>query len=98
MTEDRTSFDERLRAAQKRVAGKPITDQKPDAQDKSLLSLAARAGSEMLGGLVVGVLAGWGLDRWFHFRALFIVILALLGGGAGILNVWRLMQSLERQE
>ncbi|NHN87537.1 AtpZ/AtpI family protein [Acetobacter conturbans] len=97
MTEDRNSFDERLRAAQKRVAVEQPKTGKPDEEDRSLLSLASRAGSEMLGGLVVGVLAGWAVDRWFHFRALFLVIFALLGGSAGILNVWRLMQSLERK-
>lgn len=98
MTEDKTPFEERLRAAQKRVAVKQPTVDQPDAQDKSLLSFAARAGSEMLGGLIAGVLVGWGLDRWFHYRALFLVIFALLGGSAGILNVWRLMQSLEREK
>ncbi|GBR10985.1 AtpZ/AtpI family protein [Acetobacter oeni] len=92
MTEDKTSFDERLRAAQTRVAGKPPETEQPDREDKSILALAARAGSEMLGGLVVGVLVGWGLDRWLHFRALFLVLFALAGGCAGIMNVWRLVK------
>ncbi|NHN85849.1 F0F1 ATP synthase assembly protein I [Acetobacter musti] len=92
MTEDRTSFEDRLRAAQTRVAGKQPAEQQPDSEDKSILALAARAGSEMLGGLIAGVLIGWGLDRWFHYRALFLVVFALLGGCAGILNVWRLVK------
>ncbi|NHO33196.1 AtpZ/AtpI family protein [Acetobacter fallax] len=92
MDEDRTSFDERLRAAQSRAAGKQPEEQQPDSEDKSLVAMAARAGSEMLGGLVVGVLVGWGLDRWFHYRALFLVLFAMAGGCAGILNVWRLVK------
>lgn len=98
MNEDRTSFEERLSAAEKRNAPAELKVQAPDGEDKKLLSFAARAGSEMLGGLLVGVLVGWGMDRWFHFRALFLVIFALLGGSAGILNIWRLMQSLEQKE
>lgn len=95
MTEDKTSFDERLRNARRQVSGSRAEPQKPDSEDKSLLSLAARAGSEMLGGLIVGVLLGWGLDHWLHYRALFVIVFALLGGGAGILNVWRLFQSAD---
>ncbi|GBQ22889.1 ATP synthase F0 subunit iota [Acetobacter estunensis NRIC 0472] len=99
MTEDKASFDQRLRAARERSAGKSVEQEaQPDRQDKNLLSLAARAGSEMLGGLVAGVLIGWGVDHVFHFRALFMVIFALLGGCAGILNVWRLMKSLEEEK
>lgn len=98
MTEDRTSFDERLRAAESRRSGKKREPPPDSKEDTSLLALAARAGSEMLGGLVAGVLIGWGLDRWFHYRALFLVIFALLGGCAGILNVWRLVKPLDKEE
>ncbi|OUJ16772.1 AtpZ/AtpI family protein [Acetobacter sp. DsW_063] len=91
MDEDKTSFEERLRAAETRH-GKPVVEVMPDSEDKSLMAMAARAGTEMVGGLLVGVLLGWGLDRWLHFRALFLVVFALLGGAAGVVNVWRLVK------
>jgi ATP synthase protein I len=34
---------------------------------------------------------GYGLDHLFHTLPLFLVIFILLGGAAGVMNVWRLM-------
>ncbi|MFT9323118.1 MAG: F0F1 ATP synthase assembly protein I, partial [Acetobacter sp.] len=33
--------------------------------------------------------------HWLHTRALFLVIFALLGGSAGMLNVWRLVRTMD---
>jgi ATP synthase protein I len=44
----------------------------------------------MLSSLVVALAIGWGLDRWLHTRPLFLAVFVLLGGAAGILNVWRI--------
>jgi len=40
---------------------------------------------------VVALLIGWGLDRWLHTTPVFIALFVLLGGAAGVANVWRLM-------
>jgi ATP synthase protein I len=42
--------------------------------------------------LVVAVAIGYGLDRWLHTLPLFLILFVLLGGAAGLLNVWRLVQ------
>jgi ATP synthase protein I len=44
---------------------------------------------ELVSALAVAVAIGWGLDRWLHTMPLFLVIFVLLGGAAGVLNVWR---------
>lgn len=49
----------------------------------------------MLSALIVGVAIGWELDHWLKTRAVFLVIFALMGGGAGVLNVWRLVKSID---
>ncbi|MCX2561559.1 AtpZ/AtpI family protein [Acetobacter farinalis] len=92
------SFTKRLREAERR-AGQLEEGQKVsvvDKEEQSLPALALRAGTEMISALVVGVAAGWGLDRWFHTRAIFLIIFALLGGSAGVLNVWRLVKPPEQ--
>jgi ATP synthase protein I len=48
-------------------------------------------GVELVSALVVAVAIGWGLDHWLHTMPLFLIIFVLLGGVAGVMNVWRLM-------
>ncbi|MDG6093820.1 AtpZ/AtpI family protein [Acetobacter sp. AN02] len=91
MNEERGSFDERLKAAEIRQ-GVGRKEPEPDRDDKSLVSLALRAGTEMVAALVIGCALGWWLDRLTGFRALFLIIFALLGGASGVLNVWRLVK------
>ncbi|MDE7547766.1 AtpZ/AtpI family protein [Acetobacter fabarum] len=96
--EKNDSFDARLQSAERRYGlvkeEKPQLDANVEA-DRSLAALAFRAGTEMLAGLVVGVAMGWELDHWLHTRAVFLVIFALLGGSAGMLNVWRLVRTMD---
>ncbi|MCH4024293.1 MAG: AtpZ/AtpI family protein [Acetobacter sp.] len=92
MAEEHNSFDERLNAAERRQG---IVQEQPVSQDDdsaSLAGLALRAGTEMVAALVVGCAIGWGLDRWFGFRALFLILFAFMGGASGVLNVWRLFR------
>ncbi len=87
------AFEERLRAARAREGlDKPAPEpgSAPSGQfSGSALGIGLRVGVEMLSALVVGVAIGWLLDRWLHTRPLFIAVFVLLGGAAGMLNVWR---------
>ncbi|MFE8871702.1 AtpZ/AtpI family protein [Acetobacter persici] len=92
------SFAKRLKEAERR-SGRVEGDEKASKAEKdeqSLPALALRAGTEMISALVVGVAVGWGLDHWLHTRAVFLIIFALLGGSAGVLNVWRLVKPPEQ--
>ena len=40
---------------------------------------------------MVSVAIGWALDHWLHTTPVFIGLFVLLGGAAGVANVWRLM-------
>ena len=85
MTED---FDRRLAAAHKRT----IRNGPPERTvNGSAWGVGARVGVEMLSALVVGLGIGWALDRWLHTSPLMLVVFVLLGGAAGVANVWRLM-------
>jgi ATP synthase protein I len=59
------------------------------AKESSALGLGLRVGVELVSALAVAVAIGWGLDRWLHTLPLFLVIFMVLGGAAGLLNVWR---------
>ncbi len=85
MTED---FERRLAAARDRHSP-------PEAPGKdtaaSAWGIGARVGVELLAALIVGLAIGWGLDTWLHTMPLMLIVFVLLGGAAGVANVWRLM-------
>ena len=37
------------------------------------------------------VMIGWLLDKWLHTSPVLLAVFLLLGGAAGVANVWRLM-------
>ena len=86
------SFEDRLNAARGRQGmGAPPVAQSAslDGNEASALSVGLRAGVELVSALAVAVVIGWGLDRWLHTLPLFLVVFVVLGGVAGLLNVWR---------
>jgi len=60
------------------------------------LGFAFRLATELVAGFVVGGLIGWQLDAWFGTLPLFLLIFFGLGAAAGILNVMRTAQSMNR--
>jgi ATP synthase protein I len=87
---DDGSFEQRLASARSRQGLDPA-DQPAASAANSAWGVGARVGVELVAALAVGVAIGWGLDRWLHTLPLFLVIFVLLGGAAGIANVWRML-------
>lgn len=88
------SFEARLSAARNRHG----LDPKPDsgaagsnAPPASAMGVGMRVGVELLATLMVGLAIGWGLDRWWHTSPAMLVLFVVLGGAAGVMNVYRLM-------
>lgn len=87
------SFEERLAAARERQGldkGRPRGAKSSSGLDGSALAIGVRVGVEMVSALVVSVAIGWGLDRLFGTKPIFMAVFVLLGGAAGVLNVWRM--------
>lgn len=85
------SFEERLRAAQTRQASNAPAPP-PGAQGTaSPMGIGVRVGVELVAALGVSVGIGLGLDRWFGTGPWLLALFVLLGGAAGVANVWRLM-------
>lgn len=87
------SFEERLKAARRRQGLDPQPEpgkSGPEDFGPSPLSVGLRVGVELASALAVAFAIGYGLDKWFGTTPLFIVVFVLLGGAAGVLNVWRM--------
>ncbi len=48
-----------------------------------------RVGTELLAGLIIGAGIGWTIDQWLNTIPLFLIIMFILGGIAGVYNLWR---------
>jgi ATP synthase protein I len=86
------SFEDRLRAARGRQgmdAPPPGSAASSSGTQASALGMGLRVGVELVSALAVAVAIGWGLDHWLHTLPLFLVVFVMLGGAAGLLNVWR---------
>jgi ATP synthase protein I len=88
------SFEERLKAARGRQgldAPPPLSARNSgDIGGQSPWGIGLRVGIELVTALVVAVAIGYGLDRLFGTKPILTAVFVLLGGAAGVLNVWRL--------
>jgi ATP synthase protein I len=89
---DDPSFAERLRTARVRqgLDAKPPGPNEGADGGPSPWGIGLRVGVEMVSALLVAVAIGWALDRWLGTHGILLGVFVLLGGAAGILNVWRM--------
>jgi len=57
--------------------------------DVSAFARGFRLSTELVGGVIVGALIGWLLDRWLGISPWGLIVFLLLGFAAGVLNVMR---------
>ena len=88
MTEQ-DNFEDRLRQARARQ-GLDIAPEKRDGKPTSPDGVGFRAGVEVVSALIVGIALGAILDRWLGTWPWLFLVFFLMGGVAGILNVYRL--------
>ena len=88
--EDLNRLDVRLRQARDAANPEGRLRGPGSEQPKSALGLAFRVGVELVSALAVGLGIGWLLDHWLGTRPWLMLAFILLGGAAGILNVYRM--------
>ena len=59
--------------------------------NQTLVNTFSRVATELLAGLLVGAGIGWTLDKWLDTNPWFLILFFLLGGAAGVLNLWRVV-------
>lgn len=74
---------------------------KNEDSETSNYTTAAKLGfqitTELLSGVLIGASLGYFLDKLLDLRPLFLVAFLLLGGAAGILNVYNTMKNEEQK-
>ncbi len=87
---DLASFDGRLKQAREQALD-PLNKpgHKKNAQ-MSGIGLAFRVSIELISAVAVGGGFGWLLDGWLGTRPWLMLVFILLGGAAGMLNVYRI--------
>ena len=78
----------------KRIEKALNKEEKQKAENNSnqtLVNTFSRVATELLAGLLIGAGIGWTIDKWLNTSPWFLIIFFLLGGAAGILNLWRIV-------
>ena len=86
------SLDHRLseiRGSRKIETDQPETGSGDGAARASAMARGFRLSSELVAGVVVGALIGWGFDRLLSTSPFGLIVFFLLGFAAGVLNVIR---------
>ncbi|NKC32981.1 AtpZ/AtpI family protein [Falsiroseomonas selenitidurans] len=89
MAED-DGFEQRLRQARTRQGMDPPPTSSGGLPSGSTWGVGFRAGVEVVSALIVGVAAGWFLDRWLGTWPWLFLLCFVFGSVAGVLNVYRL--------
>ena len=70
-----------------------------DAEKKgSFMGSAFKLGTELVSAVAVGTIIGFILDSWFDTKPWLIIIFFFLGTAAGILNVIRTANRMQKEE
>ena len=74
---------------------------KEDKESKSkglFMGSAFRLGTELIAAVVVGTIIGFILDNWFDTKPWLIIIFFFLGAAAGMLNVIRTANRMQKED
>lgn len=96
MTQQDQNFDARLKSALKEnhMDAETIAKDADDRAASSGLAAGLRIGLEFASGTLVGLGIGYGIDHLAGTKPLFMIIFLFLGFGAGILNVYRVVNNI----
>jgi ATP synthase protein I len=95
------SLDHRLSAirdSRKIGTGQPGDESGDGAAKASAMALGFRLSSELIAGVVVGALLGWGFDRLLSTSPFGLIVFVLLGFVAGVVNVVRSAGTVNRTD
>ena len=80
----------RLEQAKKGPIDPTLAEKDNNNQKGGALSLAFRVGVELISAVAIGTAIGWGLDTWLDTRPWLMLVFIILGGAAGVMNVYRM--------
>ena len=92
MTED---FKTRLKIAKSKIKNQSENDKEKRG---SFMGNAFKLGTELVAAVLVGTIIGFILDTWFDTKPWLIIIFFFLGATAGMLNVIRAANRMQKKE
>ena len=88
-------FKTRLKSAKKALLKNTNNEQNSRGQ---FMGSAFRLGTELVASVVVGTIIGFILDNWFGTKPWFIITFFFIGVIAGILNVIRVANNMQKKD
>ena len=88
-------FKTRLKIAKSKVKKRVQND---NEKRGSFMGSAFKLGTELVASVAVGTIIGFILDSWFDTKPWFIIIFFFLGTAAGILNVIRAANRMQKED
>ena len=87
-------FKTRLKIAKSKIEKKLQSDSEKKG---SFMGSAFKLGTELVAAVSVGTIIGFILDSWFDTKPWFIIIFFFLGTAAGLLNVIRAANRMQKE-
>ena len=88
-------FKTRLKIARSKIKKNVQTD---GEKKGSFMGSAFKLGTELVAAVAVGTIIGFILDSWFDTKPWLIIIFFFLGTAAGILNVIRTANRMQKED
>ena len=88
-------FKTRLKIAKLKIKQKVRSD---NEKKGAFMGSAFKLGTELVAAVAVGTIIGFILDSWFDTKPWLIIIFFFLGAAAGILNVIRTANQMQKEE
>ena len=88
-------FKTRLKIAKSKIKKQVLSD---NEKRSSFMGNAFKLGTELVAAVGVGTIIGFILDSWFDTKPWLIIIFFFLGTAAGILNVIRSANKMQKEE
>ncbi len=92
---DDNNFKTRLRIAKKEIFKKSLNE---NEKRGLFMGSAFRLGTELIAAVAVGTIIGFILDNWFDTKPWFIITFFFIGVVAGILNVIRVANNMQKED
>ena len=88
-------FKTRLKIAKSKIRKNILSESQ---KRSSFMGSAFKLGTELVSAVAVGTIIGFILDNWFDTKPWLIIIFFFLGTAAGILNVIRTANRMQKEE
>ena len=88
-------FKTRLKIAKSKIKKQVQSDSE---QKGSFMGGAFKLGTELVAAVAVGTIIGFILDNWFDTKPWLIIIFFFLGAAAGMLNVIRTANRMQKED